>query len=211
MISIDQSVLNAISACIVVIMIVIVFISILPKFSNSDRPVFNNILKSKNPLKHLLWTSVLAVITVALYFVVIKIYPAEENPAIGNYPVIILTTLLTFILMIMRSLFISEQSYTFGKKLQLAELIKEIQIFIFDLDTNNVDQSKQSLRTIIIKYNFDELGLSITYKRLVECYKADTFDKNTLLPVLDNFLGNSYLKNQPALKRCDFDLKEDKK
>ncbi len=175
--------------------VMIVLTIILPFFTNSRR--LKIILSSGTPRGDVKRIFLLLAISAGLYW----IYDALE---LGQDILIFSMTMISIIFVILRSLILRSQSYNFTNKLQVTDLAREIQILIFDLGNDKQVNPKEAIRSILIKYNFNELALDALYSDLVGYYKTPIYDKGQFLISLRNSLTINILMDHPELRVVDF-------
>ncbi len=168
---------------------------VLPVIGNSNTKTVRIIVDSKSPIIHFKNLTKALTATSAGYLLYHYFDPNPES-----LPLLIAATVISIILIFIRSLLIREQTYNFGRKLQLIELTREIQIFIFDLTNNRVGNHHQTIRSILVKYDFDELSLPKIYDKLVDIYSDINVENEDIRTKLINTLNHNILDNHPDLR-----------
>ncbi len=200
--SIEKTILIVVLIVAVIIGICVLLKYILPVLGKSKTKVVGIIMNSKNPIMHLRGLVFSLGLTSVLYFLYHVLGLKPES-----LPILILASIVSIILIFIPSLLIREQTYNFSKKLQLIDLSREMQVLIFELKNDRTENPKQSIRSILIKYNFDELCLGKIYKKLVDIYSTQYITNGDICNILINTLNHNILDNHPDLRMHDFNPK----
>ncbi len=196
---IEQTMLRVVLTVAVILGIWIIFKYIYPAISKSNTQTVRIIVDSKSPIIHLRNLTIWLAITSGLYF----LYHCY-NPNPESLPLLIAATVISIILLFIRSLLIREQTYNCGRKLQLIELSREIQILIYDLTNNREGNHHQTIRSILVKYDFDELCLCKIYEKLLDIYSTKNIENKDICTKLVNTLNHNILDSHPDLRMHDF-------